>query len=59
MTREQALAIFLGALDEWGCEDNEERATEIILFIDSGYDLLSEYEDRPSFRLIKGGKEGE
>lgn len=58
MTREQALAIFLGALDEWGCEDNEERATEIVRFIDGGCDL-SEYEDKPSFRLIKGGKEGE
>lgn len=54
MTREQALTVFLGALDEWGCDDNEERARLIIRFLDGGCDL-SEYEDRPTFRLVNGG----
>lgn len=55
MSREQALSIFLGALGEWGCEDNDERAKAIVAFIDSGYDL-SEYLDRPSLRIIDGGR---
>lgn len=48
------LDAFLGALDEWGCEDDE-RAEAIIDFIDSGYDL-SEYEDRAKLRVITGGR---
>lgn len=41
---EQKLAAFLDALDEWGCEDNMERARQILEFQRNGYDL-SEYED--------------
>lgn len=41
---EQKLAHFLDALDEWGCEDNLERAKQILEFQRHGYDL-SEYED--------------
>lgn len=59
MTREEALSLFLDALDEWGCEDNDARATEIIAFMDSGCDL-SAYEDRVlRLRVIQGGREGE
>lgn len=43
-TLEDKLASFLDALDEWGCEDNLERAKQIIEFQRTGYDL-SEYED--------------
>lgn len=53
--RERALAHFLDALDEWGCEDNEKRAAEIVRFIDGGYDL-SEYEDGTHLRVIEGGR---
>lgn len=41
---EQKLAAFLDALDEWGCDDNLERAKHILEFQRQGYDL-SEYED--------------
>jgi hypothetical protein len=47
------LDAFLGALDEWGCAD-EDRAEAIIDFIDGGYNL-SEYEDRAKLRVITGG----
>jgi hypothetical protein len=40
----QKLADFLDALDEWGCEDNLERAKQILDFQRSGYDL-SEYRE--------------
>jgi len=43
-TLEQKLAAFLDALDEWGCDDNLDRATQILEFQRHGYDL-SEYED--------------
>ena len=33
------LSLFLDALDEWGCDDNEERAKAILEFQKSGYDL--------------------
>lgn len=56
MTRAQALTLFLDALDAWGCEDNNQRADEIIEFLDGGCDL-SAYEDRPTFRVIAGGRE--
>lgn len=56
MTRIEALSIFLDALDEWGCEDNDERAHEIIAFLDGGGDL-SAYKDGPRLTVIKGGKE--
>lgn len=54
-TRADKLARFLDALDEWGCDENEKRAAEIVQFIDSGYDL-SEYEDRTHLRVIDGGR---
>lgn len=41
---EQKLADFLEALDEWGCEDNLERAKHILEFQRHCYDL-SEYDD--------------
>lgn len=41
---EEKLANFLDALDEWGCDDNLERAKQILDFQRSGYDL-SEYRD--------------
>jgi hypothetical protein len=41
---EQKLADFLDALEEWGCDDNLERAKAILEFQRHGYDL-SEYED--------------
>lgn len=41
---EQKLSDFLDALDEWGCDDNLERAKQILEFQRQGYDL-SEYED--------------
>ncbi|UXT47808.1 hypothetical protein FY136_00580 [Agrobacterium tumefaciens] len=41
-TLEEKLSLFLDALDEWGCEDNLERAKEILDFQRCGYDL-SEY----------------
>jgi hypothetical protein len=37
--RENALASFLEALDEWGCVDHYDMAREIIKFEDSGMDL--------------------
>lgn len=46
-TIEQKLADFLDALDEWGCNDNLERAKQILEFQRHGYDL-SEYEENPS-----------
>ena len=58
MTPDQVAAIstFLDALDEWGCEDNDERAEQIAAFIAGGFDL-SEYLERPPLRVIPGGKE--
>lgn len=38
-TLEQKLSNFLDALDEWGCDDNMERATAILDFQRCGYDL--------------------
>ena len=43
-TLEEKLAEFLTALDEWECNDNLERAKQILDFQRNGYDL-SEYED--------------
>lgn len=46
---EEKLSSFLDALDEWGCEDNGERAEHIIEFQRTGYDLdayLAEHPDR-------------
>lgn len=56
MEKFEALSLFLDALDEWGCEDNDERAAEIIAFLDGGCDL-SAYKDGPRLTVIKGGKE--
>jgi hypothetical protein len=36
---EEKLAHFLDALDEWGCDDNLERAKAILEFQRCGYDL--------------------
>lgn len=33
------LSLFLDALDEWGCDDKEERAKAILDFQNSGCDL--------------------
>ncbi|MNW15397.1 hypothetical protein D3C71_2138870 [compost metagenome] len=47
---EEKLSDFLDALDEWGCEDNTERAEQIIEFQRTGYDLdayIVEHPDRP------------
>lgn len=55
MDRVEALTALLYALDEWGCEAHSDRASAIIDFIDSGYDL-SRYEDKPTLRVIDGGK---
>jgi hypothetical protein len=41
----QNLADFLDALDEWGCDDNLDRAKQILDFQRCGYDL-SEYRDQ-------------
>ena len=46
----QKLAVFLAALDEWGCEDNAERAAAILDFQRCGYDL-SEYLETQPLRL--------
>lgn len=40
------LSAFLDALEEWGCEDNEKRAEEILAFQRGGYDLTAYAEDR-------------
>lgn len=45
------LSLFLDALDEWGCTDNDERAESIRTFIESGCNL-SEYKSRPNLRLV-------
>lgn len=55
MPRAEALSIFLDALDEWGCEDNDERAAAIIEFLDGGCDL-SAYKDQPCLTVIDGGR---
>lgn len=49
MTPEQIslLADFLDALDEWGCDDNLERANSIADFIADGFDLTAYEEGRP------------
>jgi len=47
----EKLSLFLDALDEWGCEDNDARAREIADFIAGGFDL-SEYEDRPRLTIV-------
>jgi len=39
LTIEQKLWGFLDALDEWGCDDNLERAKQILDFQRNGYDL--------------------
>lgn len=43
----QNLANFLDALDEWGCEDNLERAKQILDFQRSGYDMSEYWEHSP------------
>ena len=51
---EEKLSDFLEALDEWGCDDNAERAREILEFQRTGYDLdayLVEHPDRPKSEL--------
>lgn len=58
MTRTESLSHFLDALDEWGCEDNDQRAAEIIAFLDGGCDL-SAYESRPRLTVIQGGRSEE
>jgi hypothetical protein len=48
----EALSLFLDALEEWGCEDNNERAAEIVKFIDGGCDL-SAYEERAKLYVVR------
>lgn len=51
---EQKLGDFLDALDEWGCQDNAERAQAILEFQRTGYDLdayLVEHPDRSKSEL--------
>ncbi len=43
----EKLSSFLDALDEWGCDDNGERAEHIIEFQRTGYDLDAYLEDHP------------
>lgn len=47
---QEKLSDFLDALDEWGCDDNDERAEQIIEFQRTGYDLDAyrvEHPERP------------
>lgn len=44
---QEKLSGFLDALDEWGCDDNGERAEHIIEFQRTGYDLDAYLEDHP------------
>lgn len=44
---QEKLSSFLDALDEWGCDDNGERAEHIIEFQRTGYDLDAYLEDHP------------
>lgn len=44
---DQKLSDFLDALDEWGCEDNAERAQQIIDFQRTGYDLDAYHIEHP------------
>lgn len=51
---EEKLSDFLEALDEWGCDDNAERAQQILEFQRTGYDLdayLVEHPDRDKSEL--------
>jgi len=51
---ELKLSSFLDALDDWGCDDNGERAEQIIEFQRAGYDLdayLAEHPDRAKAEL--------
>lgn len=41
------LSSFLDALDEWGVEDNQERAKAILEFQRHGYDLSEYMETQP------------
>lgn len=50
------LSDFLDALDEWGCEDNDERAEAIAEFAVGGFDLSAYEEGRPELRVIQGGR---
>lgn len=56
MTPEQIelLSHFLDALDEWGCDDNLQRASEIADFIAGGFDLTAYEEERP-LRIVQEG----
>jgi hypothetical protein len=47
MSLEQKLASFLDALDEWGCDDNLDRAEHILEFQRHGYDLSEYLEAQP------------
>lgn len=53
LTEAQALSLFLEALDEWGCEDNDERAR---IILDFPAEDLSAYEDRVRLAVIDGGR---
>lgn len=56
MNREQIklLADFLEALDEWGCDDNLMRASQIADFIAGGFDLTAYEEERPLWATQEG-----
>lgn len=43
----ELLSVFLDALDEWGCDDNLERANSIADFIAGGFDLTAYEAERP------------
>ena len=45
---EQALSDFLDALDAWGCDDNFERAKQILEFQRNGYCLAEYLDDQPA-----------
>jgi hypothetical protein len=45
---EQALADFLDALDAWGCDDNLDRAKQILEFQRQGYCLAEYLDEQPA-----------
>lgn len=49
----EAIASFLDALEEWGCEDNGERATTILSFIADGCNLSAYEESQPTSPLTE------
>lgn len=50
----ELLSHFLEALDEWGCDDNMDRANHIADFIAGGFDLTAYEEGRPDILHAPG-----